>query len=251
MGRKSLALEKRIATAIRELPDEALFVHRALTNDQRRVFENMRYSSALIAACWIARYTGRDDPLAEALSTRQIDPLTHGYIWAEVNLYSRLWELVQLAERPVRRCAAKLKVNYPFNAAIELFLEIVASSRNGVFSLYLQPYREVSLKKQAKMADLSIKLLENAVVPHEMNRLRGLNSSLYPIRHQWATFLFDVCEIESRKSSVIKNSFDDYKTAATRACELFQTATRKRESPTWTRWQSEVWKDGVRSLNAS
>ncbi len=188
MNQKTPEISKQIAQLIASLPSDDLR-QQAKTRDQIEEWHKVRKTQLLLAECWESKWLVKNYyPVEEALKRQEISQRKAELIDCCVNEYKARWELCQVAEKYVKKLHTELQKltgyvdrfpkpfvhfwykffhqvslkQYPFQSAYDLFAETLKEDVNGSFSVCLEPYYEVPMKKWRQVAKQYTEILEQS-----------------------------------------------------------------------------------------
>lgn len=224
-------LVRKIACWLAYLPDENL-LRLVETTEQLRMFFAVRYIQNLVTWAWTARFTGSCDPLQPLLKSKEIDSDTYDRVWLSVDFLEQLWGLVQLAEPYVKSECERLKFDYPFASAFDLFMRIVWEQTNAKFSICLKPYHEISADKYEKAYRLTAKSCREGLNLIEYQRQQGLLNQHQ--QNKWMRIVIAICHQKATKRKrALKSKLEIFYLALANLCDKEATVRRKAGSYAW------------------
>jgi hypothetical protein len=243
LTKKNEELVKRFTHFLENLPSETLrelLKTEALLKD----WEKCRAYNYLVAKTWEAKACGFNDPLESMVDQGEIDPFTKRLIWAIVDHYSRLWELVQVVEGYVSYACHRYQIDYPFTSAADFFMEIVKELEDSSFKPRLKPYAEISIKKLEK-ASKAMSNLPNGKTKI-LSDIKGWLAQLEVSSDSpWLSFTLLVSEFLAKHNDrLVQARLEDLDRAVKRLSETNATGLRKRGSETWKQLKSHAWING-------
>lgn len=229
-----LLTSKQIGLLLANLPDKYLLLL-IKTTDQFRQWLLQRFTYTAVAAAWIARREGQDDPIEPFLESGQLCQNDYNRIWRLVDYYERLWALVYRVEPFIREELIKAKVQYPFQHPYELFICILREQTGSEFSYCLSPYQEFSGTKQEKRYRLLAKFLNGEPLTKQQEKsLQVAPTEAKVKKHVWSVLLLAIARQKAtRRRILIKDALEDFHTALARLFEDEATHCRIRGSYAW------------------
>lgn len=188
MNRTDPEIGEQIARLIASLPSDYL-LQQAKTKDQIEEWHKARKNQLLLAECWKAKFLVKGYyPVEDALNRQEISEPKAELIDRCVNEYKARWELCQVTEKYVKELHIILQIltdyvddfpkpsvhlwykffdraslkQYPFQSAYDLFAETLKEDANNSFSVCLEPYYDVPMKKWRQLTKQYAELLEQA-----------------------------------------------------------------------------------------
>jgi len=237
MPNPSKDAEVVLASAILRTFPRAEFLQLVKTLDQFHHWLRLRYHQYLVSRCFLALHKGWDDPLAPPLESGQLSHEDYQMAWSITRLYWRIWELVQLSERFVRKQFDIAQVAYPFSCALDLFAQILAEDIDSTFSICLKPYKEMSSEKLVKVYRAMAKARRGEALSfgeqYQLDKLEALFKDRP--RRQWLCFLVAVAQRHSKGSRgrLLKSALEDFHKAMADVCDVQATDWRKSGSFRW------------------
>ncbi|MCD8485689.1 MAG: hypothetical protein LRZ84_02785 [Desertifilum sp.] len=240
-SKDNLAL-KNIAEVMANLPSESL-LDKAITSAQKEEWKKVRETQELISEYWISKYVYKDinyHPLEDALDCQQISHKKAELIAVYVNEYKARWDLCQVAAKYVEEFHGKLQVwnsnaqhfpkpvlqiwdkffrcislgKYPFGSPYELFIETLKEDVDGSFSICLEPYYDVPLKKWKQGTKQYIQILDRVI--DEGNYPDLLPKQAYNLKKQlvwnkisfsWLGLILFTCHLNTASDPLLRQKF--------------------------------------------
>lgn len=224
--------EKKIARCLAQLPSEHLLAL-AKTEEQICLWLDHHNFQKCVSLCWKARHTGKDDPLSTGLHSGDVDPDLYDRCWLLVDYYEQLWGLIQLAAPLIWAEFERLRLEYPFKSAFELFNWLVEESTNETFKVCLKPYHEVSARKYEQAYRLTSKACKTGTLnPIEQKQVRSLLN-----QHQPSVLMYialAVCHSKATKRRpALKSKLEMFYAALGKLCDKEATISSKANSFAW------------------
>ncbi|MCW6051310.1 hypothetical protein K4039_14720 [Lyngbya sp. CCAP 1446/10] len=266
MNQKTLSIDEQIAQFIANLPSDRL-LQQAKTSAQIEEGHKARQTQILLAECWKSKWLVKDYyPVEEAVKRQEISQRKAELMYCCVNEYKVRWELCQVAEKYVKRLHTELQNTipvehfagasahssykfvhqaslrqYPFQSAYDLFAETLKEDADGSFSVCLEPYYAVPMKKWRKVGKQYTELLEqaeNGTYPQlkkaEEQKLKT-NLVWDKVGFSWIGMVLWTCQIEAKNDPLLRKKLLAYNDSLQEALSLGVTASRK--LPGWA-WQN-------------
>ncbi|MEG3879312.1 hypothetical protein QT972_18325 [Microcoleus sp. herbarium7] len=225
---------KQIRQLLTNLPEERL-LQLTKTIDQLYFWLLHRFIYTGVAAAWIAKREGQDDPIRAFLDSGELCQNDYNRIWRLVDYYERLWTLVYRVEPFVKETLTKTDVQYPFENSYDLFVCILREQTSNEFSYCLSPYSEFSGTKSEKEYRQLVKLLDKE--PLSKQQIKNLQVSPTEARlkkHKWSMLLLAIAYTKvTRRRSLVKDALEDFNTAVARLFEDEATHCRIQGSYAW------------------
>lgn len=229
--------ERAITECLLSLPSERLKVL-CKTVAQIQCWTVNRAFQVWVAACWHARFKGKEDPIRDLLESETLNKITYDRCWRTVDYYEQFWGLIQLAFRDIQLEFEKMGEKLPFKTSRALFEYIISDEVNANFSVCLEPYREVSGRKYEKAYRLVAQHLKRSkqFTPDEKKE-----ASAVLLNHSgpnlWMTVVIIICNRKATgKNRALKSKLKMFDLAQAQLCLL--EATIRREAGSF------AWKDG-------
>lgn len=251
VSEKELKKAQRVARLLSALPSEK-FLSVIETHEQLMKWTLKRKDNDWVSKCFVARVAG-GDPLLPLLKAKEIDRWLYDFLWNSANFYFSLWDLIQFSIDQIREYFVDIvKIDFPFNSALELFLDIVEIQEKNEYSVWLKPYHKVSKPDLLAAATTTRKSVwcKNAggLDPKEKAKLDQFLAS-YP-KNELLKFVWGICLHHSKSNSQIKEKVETVMRAVAKTADLHAVACRKRESVTFTPYRSfEIHKGVIRYGN--
>jgi len=266
MNQKTPEIDEQIAQLIASLPSDDL-LQQAKTPAQREEWDKARKTQLLLAECWRAKRLVKSYcPIEEALEKKEISQRKAELIDCCVNEYKARWELCQVAENYVKKLHTVIQKltgyvehfpkpfvhfwykifhqvslkQYPFQSAYDLFAETLKEDVNGSFSVCLEPYYEVPMKKWRQVTKQYTEILEQSDLHGIYPELRNaeeqkLKRSLVwdKVGFSWIGMVMVVCQSEAKNDSQLRKKLLAYNDSLHEALSLAVTASRKLRGWAW------------------
>ncbi|MBD2072406.1 hypothetical protein H6F86_00460 [Phormidium sp. FACHB-592] len=239
---KLLADQRLIAKQMLMLPDQSL-LSRAHTKDLEEEWHNIRRYYTLIGLYWRAKTCGESNPLDELLARGQIEEVHRMAVTLMADQYLALWELIYASERFLKREAKTKSLDYPFNVPRELFVHILQSESQSEF-LDCLDYKEFSMRKERKWAELSVKLRRDGLNPIEEKKWKAAATKFRPCK--WIDLILDVGNACHQKDRAIGLAWRKFWDVIQTRIEYQKHLTQRKPTGQWDHIRSEVWRDGER-----
>lgn len=267
MNQKTLSIDEQIAQRIASLPSDRL-LQQAKTPAQIEEGHKARQTQILLAECWKSKWLVKEYyPVEEALKRQEISQRKAELMYCCVNEYKARWELCQIAEKYVKKRHALLQIwtgyvehfskplahfwykffhqaslrQYPFQSAYDLFAETLKEDANGSFSVCLEPYYAVPMKKWRQVGKQYTELLEqaeNGTYPQlkkaEEQKLKT-NLVWDKVGFSWIGMVLWTCQIEAKNDPLLRKKLLAYNDSLQEALSLGVTASLN--LPGWA-WQN-------------
>ncbi|MGB8689040.1 MAG: hypothetical protein WCD53_17110 [Microcoleus sp.] len=266
MNRKTPEIGEQIAQLIASLPSDHL-LQQAKTKDSIEEWHKARKTQILLAECWKAKWLVKGyHPVEEALNRQEISQQKAELINRCVNEYKARWELCQIAEKYVKKLHTRLQKStgyvdsfpkpfvhfwykffhraslkqYPFQSAYDLFAETLKEDADGSFSVCLEPYYEVPMKKWRQMAKQYTKLLEQAKLDGIYPKLSNTEEQKLKrnlvwdkVSFSWIGMVLWACQIEAKNDPMLRKKLLAYNKSLWEALSLAVTASRNLHGWAW------------------
>jgi hypothetical protein len=141
-AKKDFLSPQQITSIFGALPKEDL-ISLESTLDQLHYWLLHRFTYIAVAAAWIAKREGEDDPIEPFVKSGQLSKNDHDRIWALAYWYECLQGVIYWVEPLIRERFAKTGCEYPFENRIELFAHLLREQTTGEFSVCLDKYKEI------------------------------------------------------------------------------------------------------------
>jgi hypothetical protein len=229
-----LLSSNQIARLLAALPEKRLLLL-TKTIDQLHYWLLNRFMYTGVAAAWIARREGQDDPIEPFLESGELCQNDYNRIWRLVDYYERLWVLVYRVEPFIREELTKAKAQYPFQHPYELFVCILREQTSNEFSYCLSSYQEFSGTKREKQYRQLAKFLDGEPLTKQQERnLRMSLTELKLKQHIWSLLLLTVAQKKAtRRRILIKDALEDFYRGLARLFEDEATHCRIQGSYAW------------------
>ncbi|MDB9513193.1 hypothetical protein PN499_18525 [Kamptonema animale CS-326] len=258
MNQKTREIDEQIAQLIASLPSDDL-LQQAKTPAQIEEWYKARKTQLLLAECWRAKGLIKNYyPIEEALEKKEISQRKAKLINQQVNEYKARWELCQVAEKYVRKLHTDLQKlmgyvdhfpkpfvhpwykffyqislkQYPFQSAYDLFAETLKEDVNGSFSVCLEPYYEVPMKKWKQVAKQYTEILEQSELDGFYPKLRNAEEQKLKrnlvwdkVGFSWIGMVMLVCQSEAKNDSQLRKKLLAYNDSLHEALSLAVTAS--------------------------
>ncbi|MDJ0554134.1 MAG: hypothetical protein QNJ68_06790 [Microcoleaceae cyanobacterium MO_207.B10] len=158
MSQKEREVLEKIAQVMENLPSESLLA-KCWTEEQKEEWQKARNIQVYLVECWRYKFIyNQVYPVPEAFNKPEVSKHKYDLIVLNVELYKAQWELIQVAEKYVKRVhtqPTKLLPNkvknklykffpdsiflkpYPFNSAYDLFVATLKEEIEGAFEICL------------------------------------------------------------------------------------------------------------------
>lgn len=265
MNQKTLSIDEQIAQLIANLPSDRL-LQQAKTPAQIEEGHKARQTQLLLAECWKSKWLVKDYyPVEEAVKRQEISQRKAELMYCCVNEYKARWELCQVAEKYVKKLHTELQNTisvehfagasahssykfvhqaslrqYPFQSAYDLFAETLKEDADGSFSVCLEPYYEVPMKKWRKVGKQYTALLDRSELDGtypqlkkaEEQRLKG-NLVWHKVGFSWIGMLQLACQIEVKNDPLLSKQLVAYNKSLCEALSLGVSASRNLHGWAW------------------
>ena len=242
------SIEQQFATLLESLPSEKVSKF-ATTDDLKEELRKVRFHLHLVSKAWQARIQGDNDPIAQMVREKKLDPLVARHIWVSVDFNFCLWELCQALEPSVALFHEIFCIEYPFakkgkQSAAALFKEILKDNADSRFRMQIQPYFEFGTTTFLNVCKIANKMSKGKAKAHEESTLIKFLGRLN-YTNPWYFILMDVAEVHARlnDSRVIRLRRNLLDISDERG-EILRTLVRKRNNSTWTKVKSFAWVNG-------
>ncbi|MEG4232869.1 hypothetical protein QUA40_12270 [Microcoleus sp. Pol11C3] len=265
MNQKTPEIYEQIAQLIASLPSERL-LQQAKTPAQIEEWHKARQTQLLLAECWKSKWLVKEYyPLEEAVKRQEISQRKAELMNCCVNEYKARWELCEVAEKYVKKLHTELQNTsyvehfpgayahssykffhqaslrqYPFQSAYDLFAETLKEDADGSFSVCLEPYYDVPIKKWRLAAKQYTQLLEQAELNGIYPKLRDAeeqklkrNLVWHKVGFSWIGMLQLACQIEVKNDPLLRKKLLAYNDSLQEALSLAVTASRPLPSWAW------------------
>jgi len=266
MNQKIPEIDEQIAQLIASLPSDRL-LQQAKTPAQIEEWHKARQTQILLAECWKSKWLVQDYyPLEEALKRQEISQRKAELMNCCVNEYKARWELCDVAEKYVKKCHALLQIltgyvekfpkpfahfwykffhqaslrQYPFQSAYDLFAEILKEDVDGSFSVCLEPYYEVPMKKWRQVGKQYTKFLDRAKLDGTYPELKKaeeqrLKTNLvwHKVGFSWIGMVLWTCQIEAKNDPLLSKQLVAYNKSLLEVMSLGMSASRNLHGWAW------------------
>lgn len=265
MNQKPPEIGEQIAQRIANLPSDRL-LQQAKTPAQREEWHKARQTQILLAECWKSKWLVQDYyPLEEAVKRQEISQRKAELMSCCVNEYKARWELCEVAEKYVKRLHTELQNTisvehfplasahssykffhqgslrqYPFQSAYDLFAETLKEDADGSFSVCLEAYYEVPMKKWRQMAQQYTKLLEQAELDGTYPQLKKAEEQRlkrklvwHKVSFSWIGMVLWTCQIEAKNDPMLRKKLLAYNDSLHEALSLAVTASGNLHGWAW------------------
>lgn len=247
MSKSDKALGYFISTA---LPELEAWVECPLTPDQQDEYRRLQKHYLLAGKCFRAICELRDKPLEDF----PIHPLHKKLAEQEANILFELWRVIQEGFKAIRQQAKQYDLYFPFRTSKELFQRAVLDRIRSQFSVCLQPYSEVSLKRTAKAAKVALTRKIPAKGTKEYGLGREFRAEVDRIRDSgiddWEILSLHLaqaaCKTNPRKYAALQKRLNSHWDDLDYALETDITASRRRGQWKAVIEPSFVWHNGVK-----
>jgi len=266
MNQKTPSIDEQIAQLIANLPSDRL-LQQAKTPAQIEEWHKARKTQLLLAECWKSKWLVKDYyPVEEAVKRQEISQRKAELIYCCVNEYKARWELCEVAEKYVKKLHTELQKltgyvehspkpfvhfwynffhqaslrQYPFQSAYDLFAETLKEDADGSFSVCLEPYYDVPMKKWRLAAKQYAQLLEQAELDGIYPKLRDAeeqklkrNLVWHKVGFSWIGMLQLACQIEVKNDPLLSKQLVAYNKSLWEALSLGVSASRNLHGWAW------------------
>jgi hypothetical protein len=266
MNQKISEIDEQIVQLIASLPSDRL-LQQAKTPAQIEEWHKARQTQLLLAECWKSKWLVKDYyPVEEAVKRQEISRRKAELMDCCVNEYKSRWELCQVAEKYVKRLHTELQKltgyvehspkpfvhfwykffhrvslkQYPFQSAYDLFAETLKEDADGSFSVCLEPYYEVPMKKWRKMTKQYAQLLEQAELDGIYPKLRNAeeqklkkNLVWHKVGFSWIGMLQLACQIEAKNDPLLRKKLLTYNDSLQEALSFAVIASHNLHGWAW------------------
>ena len=129
---------------------------------------------------------------------------------------------------------------YPFQSAYDLFAETLKEDVNGSFSVCLEPYYEVPMKKWRQVAKQYTEILEKAELDGFYPKLRNAEEQKLKrnlvwdkVGFSWIGMVLLVCQIETKNDPLLRKKLLAYNDSLQEALSLAVTVSRNLHGWAW------------------
>lgn len=215
-------LHKVTAYIATELPSPHL-MQLAKTDYQKQVGDGLKDTLFAVGASWWSKVSFQDNPLYICLKNGVIDQCEYDYYEALVDVFQKLWDLIQASEPFIREEARQQLHTYPFEGqrSAELFKKIIKSDADSVLKMCLQ-YVEVSIPQHdAAMRLFKDKLEGKPKKRTYTKRLNGRKALLgWGEDNFWLKFSIGVCKAKAKSNKNIETKLGYWEIALINWAEL-------------------------------
>ncbi|OZH52272.1 hypothetical protein AFK68_25440 [Hydrocoleum sp. CS-953] len=259
MTQKEREVLEKIAQVMENLPSESLLA-KCWTEEQKEEWQKVRNTQLYIAECWRYNFIyNQVYPLPEALNKPEVSKHKYDLIVLSVELYKAQWELIQVAEKYVKRVHAqptKLVPNkvknqlykffpdsiflkpYPFNSDYDLFVATLKEEIEGAFEICLEKHYSINFKRIKNGVKQLIDIIDNAnkkggiypkLHPKEQQELKK-NMGWHRISFSWWGMILFICQFAAIRDSSIRQKLTVVNKSLIKAFELSAKASYKLKS---------------------
>lgn len=257
---------QKIAQRIASLPSDDL-LQKCQTQAQIDEWHKARKTQLLLAECWRAKFLVKNYYLIdEAVDRQKISQRKADIIALSIAELKSRWELCKIAETYVKELHSSLQslachiiarfpkitlfwydffcrvplTPYPFQSPYDLFVETLKEDADGSFSVCLEPYYEVSMKKSREAVNQYTKLLEqaesNGIYPKlnhpQEQKLKG-NFFGNKVSFSWLGMLLFVSQIKAPDDPLLRKNLVAYHKSLRELLTLAVKASRNLHSWAW------------------
>lgn len=266
MNQKIPEIDEQIAQLIANLPSDRL-LQQAKTPAQIEEWHKARQTQILLAECWKSKWLVKDYyPVEEAVKRQEISRRKAELIDRCVNEYKSRWELCKVSEKYVKKCHTELQIltssveqcpqlsahlsskflhqaslrQYPFQSAYDLFAETLKEDADSSFSVCLEPYYEVPMKKWRQVGKQYTQLLDRAELDGTYPQLKKaeeqrLKTNLvwHKVGFSWIGMVLWTCQIEAKNDPLLRKQLVAYNKSLWEALSLGVSASRNLHGWAW------------------
>ncbi|MBD2208081.1 hypothetical protein H6G33_37470 [Calothrix sp. FACHB-1219] len=237
-------LARRFAKILQSLPEEELLRFTA-TQAQREYWIKCREFNHIIAICFEARFSGKDNPI-DYWKEDKTEKLFHDLVWKLIKMYEDLWSLIQVAFGDIKKAFDAKKEPLVFPSAWGLFLEVVKFQENSNYAQCLAPScNTFNTKRDAKIDKLIRQGTWGELTEDQQAELKRLTKE-QPV-NPWLHIVYWLCQEFAKTDSLIAQHFQSFRDAMNSATDLqikiYSQAIKGRLDFTLA---SEYWIDGKR-----
>jgi hypothetical protein len=266
MNQKISEIDEQIAQLIASLPSDSL-LQQAKTPAQIEEWHKARKTQILLAECWKSKWLVKDYyPLEEAVKRQEISQRKAELMNCCVNEYKARWELCKVAKKYVKKRHALLPIwtgyvehfskplahfwynyfyqvslrQYPFQSAYDLFAETLKEDVDGSFSVCLESYYEVPMKKWRQVGKQYTQLLAQSKLDGTYPQLKNAeeqrlkrNLVWHKVGFSWIGMVLWTCQFEAKNDSQLRKKLLAYHASLREALSLTVTASRNLHGWAW------------------
>lgn len=239
-------LAKKFASFLKRLPDEKL-KNLAKKEDQIKRWHTARGTNNVIAICFEARFSGKDDPIAEWQQQGKVRKLMWEIVWRTVEMYETLWGLVQIGFKDIQTLVKEIGMQFPFYRAFDLFIEIVSFKENLTYAHCLESTYKNSVGENEQRFQLIRKQLWSRLSSEEQRQLQRLTEHLNE-KQTWLCTAYAVCLLKSQSNSLVADKVKEFQQKIAQISDLISkiySDSRKGRLPGG-KLKSSLWIDGKR-----
>lgn len=233
---------RKISELLLKLPSEQLRLS-IETMEQFQCWMGHRANCNTIALTLAAKFCFQDDPLIPLEKAGRVSHRTAERIRSMTLFVERLWGLIQATALFVEDEFRKLKIDYPFNSAFELFQAILSHEINADFSLCLKPYQEFSADKYEKNLRNAGKLVTGENLKYPVQKKLDQFTSQLP-ENPLLTFVLAVAHQKSSRNGYVKAAIEDFHTHCKRMWDAEARMWHNRNSYRWNKGHKQSGKVG-------
>jgi len=265
MNQKIPEIDEQIAQLIASLPSSRL-LQQAKTPAQIEEWHKARQTQLLLAECWKSKWVVQDYyPLEEAVKRQEISQRKAELMNCCVNEYKARWELCEVAEKYVKKLHTELQNTsyvepfsgasahssykffhqaslrqYPFQSAYDLFAETLKEDVDSSFSVCLEPYYDVPMKKWRQVGQQYTQLLARAELDGTYPELKKaeeqrLKTNLvwHKVGFSWIGMVLWTCQIEAKNDPLLSKQLVAYNKSLLEVMSLGMSASRNLHGWAW------------------
>ncbi|MEG4343043.1 hypothetical protein QUB70_07075 [Microcoleus sp. A003_D6] len=266
MNQKIPEIYEQIAQLIASLPSDRL-LQQAKTPAQIEEWHKARQTQLLLAECWKSKWLVQDYyPLEEAVKRQEISQRKAELMNCCVNEYKSRWELCEVAQKYVKKRHELLQIwtgyvehfskplahfwykffhqaslrQYPFQSAYDLFAETLKEDVDSSFSVCLEPYYDVPMKKWRQVGKQYTQLLARSELDGTYPELKKaeeqrLKTNLvwHKVGFSWIGMVLWTCQIEAKNDPVLSKQLVAYNKSSWEALSLGVSASRNLHGWAW------------------
>ena len=265
MNQKISEIDEQIAQLIASLPSDSL-LQQAKTPAQIEEWHKARQTQILLAECWKSKWLVKDYyPLEAAVKRQEISQRKAELMNCCVNEYKARWELCEVAEKYVKKLHIELQNTsyvglfpgasahssykffhqaslreYPFQSAYDLFAETLKEDVDGSFSVCLEPYYEVPMKKWRQVGKQYTQLLKQAKLDGTYPQLKKaeeqrLKTNLvwHKVGFSWIGMVLWTCQMEAENDPLLSKQLVAYNKSLWEALSLGVSASGNLHGWAW------------------
>ncbi|MEG4484216.1 hypothetical protein [Microcoleus sp. D2_18a_B4] len=242
MNQKISEIDEQIAQLIASLPSDSL-LQQAKTPAQIEEWHKARQTQILLAECWKSKWLVKDYyPLEAAVKRQEISQRKAELMNCCVNEYKARWELCEVAEKYVKKLHIELQNTsyvglfpgasahssykffrqaslreYPFQSAYDLFAETLKEDVDSSFSVCLEPYYEVPMKKWRQVGKEYTQLLARSKLDGTYPELKKVeeqrlktNLVWHKVGFSWIGMVMWTCQMEAKNDPLLRKQLVVY-----------------------------------------